>query len=256
MEQCADQILELASHERSKLLQYFDEVGLSGDAAGIIDIGWQASSLGSLHDILEAGDIAGQVPGFYFGTWQFARAVAEAGHPFESFFMHLDEPLRRSWIVGEAVELVETFFWAPHPTITGLRRVNDRWEAVHGERELGADDERWLRVASDAAFRFVDDALAAWPEISRLDPPYGYLETTLERLLRFPRADEAAILGGLGLRSSFGGHGPLRHVAQLPSAGRFVLDRNAYQDAYDHCYWKKGFAAQLTPRTRKYLKMR
>jgi hypothetical protein len=118
---------------------------------------------------------------------------------------------------------------------------------------LDLSDESMLRVASDAALRFVDDALATWPEISRLDAPYGYLETTLERLLRFPRPEEAAILGGLGLRSSFGGHGPLRHVAKLPSAGRFVLDRTAYQDAYDHCYWKKGFAAQLSRRARKYL---
>jgi hypothetical protein len=112
-----------------------------------------------------------------------------------------------------------------------------------------------LAVTTEAAFEFVRDALASWPPTGAEKPPYGYLETVLERLLKHPRAAEAAALGNFSLRNSFGGSGPLRRVAQVPPAWERIARRRALQNAYDHCYWKPGFLAQLGPRAKKQLKL-
>jgi hypothetical protein len=194
------------------------------------------------------------IPGFYFGTWSFAQPVVDAGHPFESFFFHLDKPFQRSSIVGEGVELLESLFTAPHPTITGLEKQNGKWEPVYGEAETDASTEAALEVITGAAFEFIRDALTILPEGQELAPPYGYLETVMERLLRHPQKQEAEAFGKFSLRNTFGGCGPLRQLAHPPSSLARISRREVLQHAYDECYWKKGFLAQLSPRAKKYIK--
>jgi glycosyltransferase involved in cell wall biosynthesis len=242
------QILELAAQERAKLLDYFADIGLLQDGSGIVDIGWQASSSRSLDKLLALGGHARKIPGFYFGTWCFAQAAADAGCQFESFFLHVHKPAHRASLIAEGVELFESFFAAPHPTIVGLDRKNGKWEATYGEPEIDSNMESALQVATGTAFEFVRDALAVWPDSQKVPPPFGYLETTLDRLLRHPKPDEAAALGKFSLRNSFGGFGPIRHLANLPSSWARISRGSALQQAYDACYWKKGFLAQLSPR--------
>jgi glycosyltransferase involved in cell wall biosynthesis len=248
------EIVAQAARERIKLLAYFEEVGLMRDGNGIVDIGWQASSLKSLHKVLALAGEPRKIPGFYFGTWHFAQPVVDAGHPFESFFFHLDKPFQRSSIVGEGVELLESLFTAPHATITGLEKQNGKWEPIYGEAETDGSTEAALEAVTGAAFEFVRDALAIWPEGQELAPPFGYLETVMERLLRHPQKEEAEAFGKFSLRNTFGGSGPLRQLANPPSSLARISRREALQHAYDECYWKKGFLAQLSTRARKYIK--
>ena len=249
------QILGMAQAERAKLLRYFNEAGLCADDVGIVDIGWQASSLKSLHDLLRSGGWQPRVPGFYFGTWHFARPVVDAGCQIESFFVHLDQPRFRAEIVMECVELLESFFWAPHPTIIGIDNIDGKWKPVYGESETDALSAVVLQRATNAAFEFIKEALEVLPCSEGVPLPYGYLETTLERLLRHPTKEEAVMLGSLALRNSFGGHGPLRFIAKRPSTWQSVWHQDLLQDAYDHCYWKKGFLAQLSNSERSHLRM-
>ncbi|HZV33566.1 MAG TPA: hypothetical protein VFB72_03245, partial [Verrucomicrobiae bacterium] len=249
------QIIEHASREREALVNYFGDVGLLGEKVGIVDVGWGASSSRSLQMLLAQSGQHRRIPAFYFGTWSNAEWIIEAGCQFESLFMHLSQPLHRSWIVMESVELIESFFSAPHPTIIAIEKRDGRWNALHGEREMDAETERTLEIVTGAAFEFVRDALAIWPRSQELGPPLGYLETALERLLRHPTRDEAVAFSKFSWRNTFGGSGPIRHLANLPCCWSRIANPDALQDAYDHCYWKKGFLAQISPKAREYIKI-
>ena len=109
-----------------------------------------------------------------------------------------------------------------------------------------------LEVVTGAAFEFIRDALALWPRSQDIAPPFGYLETMLERLLRHPRKDEAAAFGGFSWRNTFGGSGPLRHLANPPSSWNRISKQHALQEAYDSSYWKKGLCRTQSPRKKIY----
>jgi len=224
------------------------------DGTGIVDIGWAASSSRALQKILAQTGKQRRTPAFYFGTWKTAQPVAEAGCQIESFFMNFGQPQHRASILSEGVELIEAFFSAPHPTIIGIEKKNGKWEPVHGEPEMDKLTEASLLTAAETASEFMRDALELWPNGQEVDPPFGYLETVLERLLRFPTHDESVAFGKFSWRNTFGGTGPLRHLANPPSHWKRIARGQALQEAYDHSYWRKGFLAQLSPRARKYLK--
>ena len=42
---------------------------------------------------------------------------------FESFFMNVGQPVHRAWILLESIELIESFFTAPHPTIVSIQKA-------------------------------------------------------------------------------------------------------------------------------------
>lgn len=246
-------IVEQAAAERTKLLAYFAQLGFGNTRSAVVDVGWQASSIKSLQDLLHLAGTGGSLFGLYFGTWRFARPAVDSGCHLESFFMHLDQPRHRAEILAESVELLESLFWAPHSTIVGLENVNGRWEAIYGDKEIDRSQQRCLESATQAAFEFVQDAAELIGAPGSTAPPYAYLETVLERILRHPKAEEAEILGRFAFRNSFGGSGPLRYLAKLPAEREALLDPEALQRAYDYCYWKKGFIAQMSPRQRQEL---
>ncbi|HWF17884.1 MAG TPA: hypothetical protein VG754_01370, partial [Verrucomicrobiae bacterium] len=244
-----------AQRERETLAKYFKDVGLLEDGAGIVDVGWHASSSRSLQMLLAQSGVHRRIPAFYFGTWIYAQWILEAGCQFESLFMHLSQPQHRSWIVIESVELIESFFSAPHPTIIGIEKKDERWQALYGQPEMDKETEEALQIVTNAGFEFIRDALAVWPRSQEIPPPLGYLETTLERLLRHPTREEAIAFSKFSWRNTFGGTGPIRHLANLPSCWSRVADAEALQEAYDHCYWKKGFLAQISPKAKEYIEL-
>ena len=137
-------ILTQSAAERARLQRYFAEIGFVPALAAklaVIDVGWQASSARALQTYFNqqaqtAGHEHCPLRAFYFGTWHFARTALEAGCDLSSFFFHLDKPAPRRALVSEAVELIELFFGAPHPTIVGLREGADgRIEPLYGAHE-------------------------------------------------------------------------------------------------------------------------
>ena len=272
------QILRQAGEERSQLKSYFRQIGFSEDnhQSAIVDVGWQASSARALQTLLNLPDddrspqaapsknhrsngANGAAPhrlrAFYFGTWHFARPTVEAGCRLSSFYFHLDEPGVRRSLVAESVEVIELFFGAPHPTITGLREEADgRFAPVHGECEHG-DEATLARLQRmrERAVDFVRDAVAVIPEpgpraAAFLEWPgsgLNYLDATLERILRHPTLAEARQIGALQSRDSFGGDSPTRALARPPSRWQRLRDRGSLRYAYDHAFWKRGFLAQL-----------
>jgi glycosyltransferase involved in cell wall biosynthesis/FMN phosphatase YigB (HAD superfamily) len=244
------QVQRLAQAERGLVRDYLRDMKFDPATSAIVDIGWQCSSARALQRLLADGpDAPGpSIRGYYFGTWTFARAAIEAGAHVRGYFCHLREPARRAELVAECVELIESFFTAPHPSVVGVRRTETGWEPVHGDWECDESHRTGIARAVEAAHAFADDALPHLPPMEDWDEPPDYLETVLTRVLRHPTADEARTMGGIHLRNSFGGRGPLRAIAAAPGDEVRCFSRRRLQAAYDLSYWKKGFRAQLSPR--------
>jgi len=241
-------ILAMAAAERETLFRYFDDISFCPGNLAVVDVGWQASSVKSLQELLQLRGQHCRLQGYYFGTWHFAQASIDAGARIDSFFMHLDKPSERRALIAESVELLESFFWAPHATITGIEKSDGKWKPLCGERELSDEMDDLLRRAVAKAFEFVDDALAVFADLSEINPAYGYLEAVIERLFRHPLQAEAQVLGRIAHRTGFGGYGPVRHIAKPPCARDMFFKFNPLQKAYEHSFWKTGFLRQLDSR--------
>ena len=73
-------LLAKAATERALLLQYLDYIKLfSREPVGLVDIGWAASILRSLHDISAIEGRKLNATGFFFATLATAEPVAERG---------------------------------------------------------------------------------------------------------------------------------------------------------------------------------
>ncbi len=243
-------ILDIAAKEREKLLAYFGDIGFAPGPMAIVDLGWQASSIRSLQDLLRRTTPDARLRGYYFGTWAAAASAIEAGCQLDSFFFHLGMPLQRAGLMAECVELIEHLFTAPHATVVGIERAGDKWNPVCGEWETTFEQRECLARVSRAAMAFVEDALKVETSLSVHATPFGYLESVLERVLRHPTRAEAETLGALPHRDSFGGEAPSRHLAKVPSTAQAVFRPSSMREAYERAYWRKGFLAQLRPTER------
>jgi hypothetical protein len=243
----APKILAIAAEERRRVKAYFGSIGFAPGPLGIVDVGWQASSIRSLQDLLNLGGGSFRLRGYYFGTWKYAQPALDAGCLIESFFFHLDRPAHRAQLIGECTEMLEHLFTAPHATVVSLKEAGGAWEPEVGTWETTPGQRDCLARAAGSALEFVDDMLRLEPAPSAHATPFGYLESVLERVLRHPTREEAEVLGQLPHRDSFGGVAPWRYLARVPGILRTVFDPGSLQDAYDRAYWKKGLLAQLSP---------
>ncbi len=240
-------ILAVAAKERQKLLAYFGDIGFAPGPLAIVDLGWQASSIRSLQDLLRRAAPEARLRGYYFGTWATAATAVEAGCEIDSFFFHMGNPGRRAELLAECVELVEHLFTAPHPTVVGIERSGDKWNPLCGEWETTSEQRECLARTSRAALDFVQDALKVETSLSPHATPFGYLESVLERVLRHPTRAEAETLGAFPHRDSFGGEAHWRHLAKVPATAQAVFRPVSLRNAYERAYWKQGFLAQLGP---------
>lgn len=237
------QILGIAEAERRSLQAYFADIGFVPGPVAIADLGWQASSVRSLQDLLRLQQPDFRLRGYYFGTWASAASAVEVGCHLDSFFFHLGLPESRAALLRECVELVEHLFTAPHATVVGLEHSEGRWNPICGGWETTAEQRDGLARVSRSAMAFVGDMLEYEASLSPHAAPITYLESVLERVLRHPTLAEARLIGALPHRDSFGGEAPWRYLAKVPSTFR----PGALREACDRSYWRKGFLVQLGP---------
>ncbi len=246
-----DDIVKRASEEKRNLLRFLEFVGFREKKIGVVDIGWQASSILSLRQLLGV-DEENELFGFFFGTWSFARKAEKAGCQVESFFFHMDKPETRKSLINESVSLFEILFTAPHPTVTGMEKESGQWEPIYGEPDYEEEELEKLRIMWRGCSEFVDEMVDFLP--GPLDSEgFTYLELALNRILREPRFSEAVALGGFRHRESFGGSSPFRYLAKPPAkATTFWNPRRLYK-AYEDSQWKSGFLTLLDDDRRRQL---
>jgi len=244
-----DEILEQAAIEREPVLAYLESEGFREKGVGVVDIGWQASSLLSFYKLLEI-DPSSEDPGvhgLYFATSEFARPVIDEGCRLESFFYHLAKPDKRSKLINESVAILEMLFSAPHPTVVGMERTGDTFKPVYGASDYGKRDLEKLEIMWRGCRDFVTEAIESRSEPYESEG-FTYLEQTLDRILREPLLEEAGWLGRFRHREGFGDKTSRKWMAN-PTPG--LMDRISAKrlvENFQHSPWSRGFLTQLTPR--------
>lgn len=238
------EIVQKAAAEREELYAYFSQVGLDRGRPGIVDVGWQASSINSLQTLM--GDrLREKMHGFYFATWRFAQKAIDNGCEFDSYFVHLDHPHSRNQILEGAVSVIELLFTAPHPTIIGIEQDDDgQRQAVYGREDVESEDYAHLEEMWNGAEAFIRDMLAQVDK-PRRDTGLFYLEQALSRLLLHPTLAEAQAIGKLGHREGFGTNIRTQIIPTPPSRLGSMLSTKRLQEGYNFASWRRGYLTLL-----------
>lgn len=240
-------ILFIAATERSTVRKYLLESGISRNTSAVVDIGWSGSLALGIHRLLPSEDDT-PLKAYYFGTWETAQKAMRDGVDIDSYYCHLNEPLRRRDLLMEGVELMELLLVAAHPTINGIVHSEGAWKPVYGPSGFTPEQMHLLDNIRDGALQFVDHMLDLFPT-----PPDGldlasHLDVVFCRLLTMPDAREAGVFGGFQHLDGFGGYGITRSLAEIPILKRWLWRRRdpnqQIKEAYEAAYWKKGFLAQ------------
>ena len=246
-------LLAKAATERALLLQYLDYIKLfSREPVGLVDIGWAASILRSLHDISAIEGRKLNATGFFFATWATAEPVAERGHKMESYLVHLDKPSRLRDVIMPGVAVIEAMFNAPHGSIVALQRGADgEFLPVYGDT-VPQYDLHAQTLIRRGALEFVDDFTKLSP-VPSMDRAGEYLGALLRRVALEPTRFEAEQIGRMTHRDGFGVGSPARPIAQPPGRLTRILAKGSLVNRYRNSHWREGFLRQLSDDERVFI---
>jgi len=196
-------ILDQAAYERKKLLSYFESIGLTRSNSVLVDTGWHASSIRSVHELLSSHNYPSP-RGLYFATLPAAHGAFDIGCRFESFYYSWDKTSPRCNIINfKNISALEIFFSAPHPSFIGLEKVNEQWQGIT-ESFVYSETEKniqfWL---NKGARKLVEDIFQLNYFAANLIS-FEYLDAVLDRLFNHPTKDESEVLGSYRHTPSFG----------------------------------------------------
>ena len=244
-------LLAKAETERALLLQYLNHINLfSHEPVGLVDIGWAASVLRSLHDISSIEGRRLNATGFFFATWATAQPSVERGHEMESYFVHLDKPPRLRDVLMPGVAVVEAMFNAPHGSIIALRRDADgEFLPIYGDM-VPPYDQHAQTLIRRGALEFVDD-FTKLSRVPNMDGAGEYIGALLSRIVLEPTRLEAEWIGQIVHRDSFGTGSPAQPIARPPGRLRRTLCSHESLIAhYRNSHWQEGFLRQLSQNER------
>ena len=246
-------LLAKAATERALLLQYLDYIKLfSREPVGLVDIGWAASILRSLHDISAIEGRKLNATGFFFATWATAEPVAERGHKMESYLVHLDKPSRLRDVIMPGVAVIEAMFNAPHGSIVALQRGADgEFLPTYGDT-VPQYDLHAQTLIRRGALEFVDDFTKLSP-VPSMDGAGEYLGALMRRIALEPTKFEAEQIGRMAHRDGFGVGSPARPIARPPGRLTRILAKGSLVTRYRNSHWREGFLRQLSDDERVFI---
>jgi len=228
------------AQDREGLLALLKGKDFSVENCALVDIGWNASGVRSFARLLETKD-PDRVVGYYFGTWDEARAT-DLPVRIKSFFMQYGEPFEHASLLRESINWIESLHSAPHPTLLSLHKDADgRVEPVFaGEVRNGFLPAEQNQIWAGAS-EFLD--AMAGQDLSDLGkaPGHTYLFLVLNRLLREPSPREVETWGKMRHSEGFG----LEIQKQLIESPSENAVGQELLNAYEASNWKRGFLASL-----------
>lgn len=242
------EILALTKAERSVVVEYLREEGLSHPDTAVVDVGWQGSIQGALRKLMNNPELGG----YYFGIHPTAKTQGRSEmHGYVDGRLPGSQGEWQRHCLLPGVEVVELMFANPlEPSILTVSRVDGEFVPVYSAERVSDRDSVVITQMQESALDFVRgyrdlrDTLPVvlWPQ------PLDSSLTLLGELVMKPTAAQAAALGGLlhdnslGVRSS-----PLA----MPSRSRrhYWWNPLRHQRDFDRAWWKAGFEANVSSNT-------
>lgn len=152
-------ILAQAESERADMLAYLESLGVHERERriAVVDIGHNASLQVALSRLLGRDDLAG----YYFATFEPARAVYERGFDISSYLLEFEDSVRSDHVYCANVGLFEFLFLPAFPSLERVRRAADgTFEPIY---VVGDESKRFAVVAQAhrGVLDFARDVIAA-----------------------------------------------------------------------------------------------
>lgn len=218
---------------RERVLDYLRGKGFGEKRIGIVDTGWNGSSLACLRRLFPGKD---SLAGYYWALWPERQAALQPN--CVSHFISGPAAAAEEHLVRGGTGLLEFLLGSPFPSVVDLGKREDIWLPVYLNPEgLGA----FMRTAYEkveAGFdAFILDFLAAgglYAEGNGRD----FLHPRLEKLVFSPDREERSRLGRLSHTEGWGLHRPL---TLLPSMDD-LKDPGQRDLAYAYSAWKGAWS--------------
>jgi FMN phosphatase YigB (HAD superfamily) len=258
-------LVAVAAEERSRLVAYWEAIGLLGARRpGVVDIGWHGSLQHAIRATLRLAGFTPDLHGFYFGLHPgrppYAGQIAEG---FVDGAKGADRGLYENLIVGSVAPLEFCF---TRPEGTALFLLPDRpaatdpiedgrgmapasategWTIMQAPDQLADEDSRVLEEVQRGAVDFVTDFRQ---ETSGMPRTVSCLERdvateSLVMLLRAPTATAAAVLGRRHHSDSFGSRANWKLIgAPQHDASCYEENPTGLAEELAETSWRPGFA--------------
>lgn len=180
------------------------------DSGYLVDLGWQGSATRYLRRLF------GRIQSFrprviLFGSWESAASMlAEGDEPDEqpallpSAFVHLGQPEERMRLLQASIPVVEFICSAPEGPAKGWEHDEEQDRLIPLRAELEAGRMEALQGIRRGAEEFLARALPLLSSFPFEAGGTAYLEAVLDRVLRHPPPEEAALLGAVHHEEGWG----------------------------------------------------
>lgn len=235
-------LLRTSREQRQRVEKYVCQVAGTSRKIGIVDIGWIGNMQGSFSRLLQLNRNDFELIGYYYGTFEGIFANHLPRNQFRTYLVNECQP--RDWydtLVNGGVELLEFAQMAPHGTTLAYQEIAGSVHPILEENRKDKETQELAARLQEGAMRFIETAM---PVLLSLGPD-SFVSTAWAdpffRLVNFPRAEEADILGELTHSDS-----ATNTERRLPLAEKLppqTISRKGaqYREAYNRAYWKKGF---------------
>jgi predicted HAD superfamily hydrolase len=240
------EILAIARQERILLVSYLRQEGcLETERLALCDVGWKGSLQLSLSSILKSERPGAEVSGFYLGTEQDVRQLANSGGVAAGWLIDTDLPEKRRRIIQSGRNIVELFFTASHGSVRGYCEKQGRINPVLEEMGIESEYVHAAEQIQAAALKFVDRYAKAFGGLRPIDLDRNDVFPALARLIDRPTLVEANALGNLTQVDGLGNARLGQPIARPPSFWQAVAKPSAVIAKFRQSPWRLGFLVRF-----------
>ncbi|MCC5840351.1 MAG: glycosyltransferase [Opitutales bacterium] len=235
--------------DREGFQQQLREASFDPSESAFVDIGWQASSIKPMPQIVNPGQ--GHLKAYYFGTWKEA-ATGKRPIRLKSFFMHLGQPAEHEALIRESVNWIESLHAAPFPTLLSLRVVEGKVQPEFSPVHRGGFSPNQQKAIWEGAEQFLRDVASRGLPATGARGGFAYIYLVLKRLVCEPTPAELAAWGDLEHSDGFGieVYKPLVQPVEEGASPETLMA------AYRGSSWRRGFLASLPDERRAFVLQR
>lgn len=249
----AKEINQRSSQTKEKFHSYLRDKGFfSHSRVGFVDVGWGGQIQDNLFSSIQSEPARPEIFGLYLGVNRLANSRSIVGSRLIG--LHADES-RLEWEPQASFRFpwgLEASIRAPHGTVVGYTAVDARVTPIYRgnddpARLVESQDDPKLALVQKGILDFGDKYRSAQELLGFESNGFQvYANSSLDQLVRFPRADELQILGSVTNISDQGSsvQTPILHPGKKVAS--FAAIRQTAE--WSRSLWTYGAIASVRPR--------
>ncbi|MGU8265167.1 HAD family hydrolase [Clostridium perfringens] len=215
---------------------------------GIMDLGWRGSLQFNLINILNECKFNTSVFGYYLGLNNKFSKYEKYGMKADGYIFNPDNNFYENYVLG-GVGLVELMFTAPHGSVLGYKKEEDKIKPILDEIEYSENQQKNINLIQEGALDFIRDISKLSNSIN-LEFDKEILIKKFINLISNPKLSEVKVFGDF----SFYDYGE-SFLAKPSSIKEIILKPKKAIREFRKSNWKIGYMKRLLKLNVKYIKI-